>query len=175
MNNCLCVPPVYSFAGRARLVQNGPMDSASSVASFESLDRALRETVGHKLLTVVVIDSGRALNRRVYTSDPAAYPCGGTKPLRTDSAFYRTVVLGGAARLCATREQCREAFPDFAIFEALGCASAVNVPVRSNGVTLGSINLLHEEGWYRQDMLGELSRLASWAVPLLQPHVSTQE
>lgn len=83
--------------------------------------------------------------------------------------------MEGVARLCATREQCREAFPDFAIFEGLGCASAVNVPVRSNGVTLGSINLLHEEGWYRQDMLGNLSGLAALAAPLLQRHISTQE
>lgn len=138
------------------------------INAFEDLERVYAHAVGHKLLTVLTIDVPRSLNRRVHSSNPVAYPRGGTKPLRTDSEFYRTIVVGGTPRLCATPQACRDAFPDYPIFEALGCGSAVNIPVIAGGITIGSINVLHEAGWYHQDMFPLLLELAALAVPLLK-------
>jgi hypothetical protein len=39
-------------------------------------------------------------------------------------------------------------FFDHALIASLGCGSVLNVPVVWDGRTLGTINLLHEEGWY---------------------------
>lgn len=140
--------------------------------AFEALDAALREQPGHKLFTVLVIDWAREQNRRIYTSDALAYPCGGAKPLDRGSEFFRLVVLGGQARICPDRQACRSAFFDHALIESLGCESAVNVPVRCKGITLGSLNLLHESGWYQPRMIPALMEIAARAAPLLQQQLS---
>jgi len=42
----------------------------------------------------------------------------------------------------------RAVFFDHALIASLGCGSVLNVPVVWDGRSLGTINLLHEEGWY---------------------------
>jgi hypothetical protein len=42
------------------------------------------------------------------------------------------------------------------------------VPVRWNGQTIASLNLLHQAGWYRQDMLPELAWYSALAIPVIQ-------
>lgn len=135
---------------------------------FAALDHALRRSPGHKLFTVLTIDWARKEHRRVYSSDPAAYPCGGAKPLLEDSAFFRQLIATGESRICRNRDECRAAFFDHALIEQLGCASAINVPIRSDGVTLGSLNLLHQAGWYTPDMVPALERCAEIAASLLR-------
>ncbi|MGD9945699.1 MAG: GAF domain-containing protein [Burkholderiaceae bacterium] len=137
---------------------------------FAALDHALRRYPGHKLFTILVIDWAREENQRIYTSAPDVYPCGGMKPLRRDSAFFRQVVSDGHSQICRDRSECRAAFFDHELIERLGCESAINVPIRSGSVTLGSLNLLHEAGWYTPDMIPVLTRFASLTVSLLRPN-----
>jgi hypothetical protein len=132
-----------------------------------TLDHALREVPGHKLFTILQIDWDRNENQRIYSSAADSYPCGQAKPLTPASEFYQEVILGGRARLCADREACRRAFADHALIEALGCESAVNVPIRQKGVTVGSLNLLHRRGWYRPEMLAPLMLFADFAAAIL--------
>lgn len=160
--------PAASFQDHlTRLLEAGQVARA-----FEALDAALRVRPGHKLFTVLAIDWARGQNQRVYTSDAIAYPCGGAKPLVRDSEFFQSVVVGGQARICPDRQACRAAFFDHELIEALGCESAVNVPVRWQGTTLGSLNLLHESGWYQPRMLAELTEFAALAAPLLRQQLS---
>jgi hypothetical protein len=42
-------------------------------------------------------------------------------------------------------------FSDHELIVSLGCESVLNMPVRWRGRTLGSLNLLHEAGWYGED------------------------
>lgn len=138
-------------------------------AGLRALDLALREHPGHRLFTVLAIDAARRESRRLYSSAPGSYPCQGTKPLRTDSDFYRRVLLAGEPRICRDEAACRAAFPDHELIASLGCASAVNVPVRWNGLTLGSLNLLHQADWYADACLPVLAVYAALAVPILLP------
>ena len=135
---------------------------------FAALDEALRCQPGHKLFNVLAIDWDRGLNQRIYTSHPAAYPGCGAKPLRRDGVFFRQLVEAGESRICRTREECRTTFPDFELIEQLGCQSAINVPIRRQGVTLGSLNLLDESGWYTPQMVPGLHRFGVLAAPLLR-------
>jgi len=144
------------------LALSGPHEQA-----FEALDHALRRFPGHKLFTVLEIDWSRNENRRVYSSEPAMYPCGGAKPLRPDSEFFQKLIANGEARFCDDRQACRHAFPDYALIEALGCESAVNVPIRHGGSTIGSLNLLHQAGWYRPEMISALMPFADLAATVL--------
>jgi hypothetical protein len=137
-----------------------------------ALDQALRHHPGHKLFTVLVIDRELGLIQRVYTSDPVAYPGGGVKPLLREGEFFRQVVQAGDSRICRNRDECRAAFFDHALIEQLGCESAINVPIRNKNRTLGSLNLLHESGWYTPQMIPDLNRFAALAATLL--HSSEQ-
>jgi hypothetical protein len=118
-----------------------------------ALDRALQAYPGHRLFTILAIDWTRRKNQRVYSSQPASYPPGGAKPLVSSSDFYQEVILGGRARFCADREACQRAFP-----------------IRLDGATVGSLNLLHRRGWYDREMLPPLMLFADYAAALLVRH-----
>lgn len=137
-------------------------------SGLQALAAALSERFGFRLFTVLVLDHEAGLSRRYYSSRPDVYPPGGTKPIRVESDFFVSVVQSGKARICADRVACQQAFPDHEIFRALGCESAVNVPVRWEGQTIASLNLLHEAGWYRQDMFPEMSWYSALAIPVIQ-------
>ncbi|MDQ0074431.1 hypothetical protein J2W34_006255 [Variovorax boronicumulans] len=145
----------------------GSTRDGSAVSALAGLDRALSHFPGHRLFTVLAIDWSRNENRRIYTSARETYPCGGSKPLQRDSQYFEEVIKAGRTRFCLDREACRQAFPDFELLERLGCESAVNVPIRDGGPTIGSLNLLHESGWYRRDMESALIPFARAAVPIL--------
>lgn len=153
---------------------NPGSDAAGLAAALRAIDLDLRRHPGHRLFTVLVIDWERCENWRIYSSEPAHYPAGGAKPLLAQGEFFRRVVLNGQARICADREACRLAFPDHGLLESLGCESAVNVPIRREGRTVGSLNLLHRAGWYREEMIPGLHSFADAAAALL-PRTITGE
>lgn len=147
-----------------------PPDATGWDAAASALDQALQAYPGHRLYTILTIDWGRDENQRIYSSAPESYPCGGANRLVSASEFYQEVILGGRARICTDREACQRAFADCPLIEALGCESAVNVPIRRGGATIGSLNLLHRRGCYDHGMISPLMLLADYASTLLVRH-----
>jgi GAF domain-containing protein len=133
-------------------------------ALFAALDAALAVTVGHKLFTILVIHKGATESQRYYSNQPAAYPIGGRKPI-TDSDWFRRVVHGGEPWIGNTYQDVAWAFYDHELIRSLGCESALNVPVRWEGRTLGTLNLLHQEGWYTEADAATAQLFAALAVP----------
>lgn len=140
---------------------------------LQVLADVLAERIGYRLFTVLVLDRERGLSRRYYSSQPIAYPPGGAKPIREDSAFFTTVVQAGKPRICIDYLACVEAFPDHELIRSLECESAINVPVCWNGQTIASLNLLHKADWYTDDMLAELACYAALSIPIMQKIIST--
>jgi hypothetical protein len=116
--------------------------------ALQAIQDAAQELIGHKLFTILVLDHARGLNSRFYSSHPVEYPVGGYKPIDPTREFYDIVVNQGEPRFLLDREDIIRTFPDHAAILGLGCESAVNMPVRWNGRTLGSLNLLHDAGYY---------------------------
>jgi hypothetical protein len=56
-------------------------------------------------------------------------------------------------------------FPDHALITSLGCAAIINLPVVWDDRLLGTINLLHEEGWYDDGDVPIGLAFAALAVP----------
>lgn len=140
---------------------------------LRALADALSARIGYRLFTVLVLDRQAGVSRRYFSSQPDTYPPGGAKPIRVDSDFYARVVQQGTPRICNDRAACQAAFPDHELIHSLGCESAVNVPVRWNGETIASLNLLHQAGWYRQDMLDELGWYSALSIPIVQNIIHT--
>lgn len=136
-------------------------------ALLAKLDRSLEQTVGHKLFTVLVLNEEAGQNQRYYSNQSKAYPVGGSKPIDRSSAFYRDIVLTGKPRICHDYEDIKRAFFDHELIRSLGCESAVNYPVRWNGKTVGSLNLLHQAGWYNERNVAAIGPFAALSVPAL--------
>jgi hypothetical protein len=132
--------------------------------TFAALDTALHTVMGHTLFTVLLHHATTRESERVYTNQPAAYPLGGRKELR-DTAWGRQVIHEGRPFLGRTAADIREHFPDHALIASLGCASILNLPVRWDGRVLGTINILHEEGWYDDGDVPIGLAFAALAVP----------
>ncbi len=103
---------------------------------------------GARLFTVTVQDPAKGLVRRAYTSHPDDYPLSGTKPIG-DDAWSRQVLVLGQSFVANTTADFAGLFPDHAQINALGCQSALNIPVkRADGAVVGTVNILDAEGHF---------------------------
>ncbi len=135
-------------------------------ALFQAVDRALGDVVGHKLFTVLSADMKARRNRRMYSNMPDAYSAGGSKPMR-DNSWGDIPVGERRPYIGCTKEDIRNRFPDHALIESLDLGSVINVPVSFDGVFLGTVNLLHEEGYYDEDDAARAAPFAALLVPAL--------
>lgn len=137
------------------MTQTSPLaDFADALATYRTerdvglaLHRLAEATVGVKLFTMTADNPKGGYVRRVYSSDETAYPVLGTKPIVFDDT-YRKMTEERFVYVANSVEAMRADFPDLDLIVSLGCGSAINMPVVAGGEMLGSVNLLHEEGWY---------------------------
>ena len=81
---------------------------------------------------------------------PEVYPRSGTKAV--DSDRWTEQVLDGQQNFVANDiASIAEVFNDHELIRSLGCESVLNLPVVVGGEVLGTINLLHEAGFYTPD------------------------
>lgn len=131
---------------------------------WKATDRILSELIGHKLFSVLEYDQKNGLLRRCYSSRPDSYPVGGTKKMKS-TPWGRQVLMEGRHFLGTNADDIRWAFPDHDVLLAMGLQSALNLPMRSASSTLGTLNLLHGPGHYRQDHLSIGRQIADMLVP----------
>ncbi len=149
----------------------GPLSSVAQAMAapdqphptLSALDAALAATVGHKLFTVLILNFEKGENQRYYSNQPAAYPTGGAKPIVSDSAFFAQLQRGEPTFL-RSYEEIKAQFPDHELIRSLRCESCVNMPIRWSGKTIGTLNLLHDEGWYREEQFPLIAAFAALAV-----------
>lgn len=137
------------------MIQPSPHTAfADALATYSSerdvglaLHRLAEATVGAKLFTMTADNPTGGYVRRVYSSDETAYPVLGTKPIVFDET-YRKMTEERFVYVVNTVQAMRADFPDLDLIVSLGCGSAINMPIVAGGEMLGSVNLLHEEGWF---------------------------
>ena len=129
---------------------------------YDALRDALAKRVGHKLLTLLCVD-GTTMTR-VYSTRPDVYPVSVPKPMGP-TAWGEQVLQKKEPFLGTNMDAIRWAFFDHELIASLGLGSAITVPVVYNDKALGSMNLLHEEHFYRPEHL----ELAMPYAPLLIP------
>ena len=141
-------------------------EAGQPAPAFRALERAMGAVIGHKLFTVLVHYPKARESERRYTNQPAAYPVGGRKPVTT-SAWTERLFVEQRPYIGKSAQDIREVFFDHELILSLGCASVLNVPVAWNGRTLGTINLLHEAGWYDEADVPIAQTFAALAAPAL--------
>lgn len=134
---------------------------------FAAIERAMAEAVGHRLFTIMRHDPVMGRNRRVHSSNPTAYPVSGFKPVNWDHPWSRRLLAEGLPWIGHDAADIVWAYPDHRKIAALGLASAMNLPVRWNGRTLGTLNLLHGAAHFTEADSQTGAIFAALAVPAL--------
>ncbi len=114
---------------------------------FASVADAAKSCIDYKLLTIMAFDAESMRVKRIYSSNPGAYPLGGGKGKR-DTPWARQVLIEGRPFISATEEDIRENFDDHNFIFELGLKSVMNIPVRICGRTKGTLNFLNDVSVY---------------------------
>jgi hypothetical protein len=132
---------------------------------FTASHRVLGSLISAKLITILkVLPDGST--ERMYTSSPLAYPLSGRKP-RNETPWYEKVILTREHYFGPTKAHDREVFFDYELIFSLGCGSVINVLVLYDGRVLGTVNMLHEEHWYRPEDPAYAKPFAAMLIPAL--------
>lgn len=141
-------------------------DTDQPGATFRAIDAAMRATTGHKLFTILVHYPQLQLAERVYSTNQAAYPVAGSRPLG-ELDLRQRLVVEGEAYIGRDGDDLRRVFSDHELMASLGCESMLAMPVRWRGETVGSLNLLHEAYWYSEADVPLARLFAQLALPAL--------
>ena len=115
--------------------------------TFRALDALAAGTVGHRLFTLLRVDTAAGVVRRVYSNRPDEYPLSGTKPI-LGNAWTAGVLERGETAVMNDAAEVAAVFGDHELIASLGCAACINVPAVVGGRTIGLVNCLHEAGHY---------------------------
>jgi len=131
-----------------------------------ALEQLSAESIGHRLFTVMRFDDTRDEVQRIHSSLPAHYPVGGRKK-KKETAWADRVLREMNVFRGTDAADIRSVFDDHEKILGLGLGSVLNVPVVFAGRCLGTMNLLHQAGWYEPDDEGTGALLAAFLIPVL--------
>ncbi len=134
-------------------------DAPNPDGAFQMADEAARNLIGHRLFTIMQFNPDSMEVKRCYSSNPGEYPPGGRKAKR-DTHWGRHVLEQGQVFIGYNAEDIRANFDDHAVIERLGLASVLNMPIRSLGRTVGTMNLLDKAGSYGKEHVQVASIIA---------------
>ena len=117
---------------------------ANDIQVFCDLHDAVSKAVGVRLFTISAMNMQEAVARRAYTSHPIDYPNTGVKEIFADE-WTEHVMKGGKSFIANTTAEFAPYFPDHAQINALGCHSAMNIPVFDKDEVIGTVNLVDDE------------------------------
>jgi GAF domain-containing protein len=135
-------------------------------ALYAAVDALVQKVIGHRLFTIMRVHEAAMEVERVYSSNTDAYPVGGRKSKRV-TPWSRAVLERGEVFVARTPDEVREAFDDYRLIASLGIGSIMNVPVSYRGSRLGTMNVSHEAGWFRDEDAAAAMLIAMLLVPPL--------
>ena len=119
-------------------------------AIYAAVESVSGQVMGHRLFTIMRFDADRSEVERVHSNLPSVYPVGGRKK-KADTKWADHVLRAMKVFRGTTHEDIRSAFDDHQTILSLGLGSVINLPIVFEGRCLGTMNLLHEAGWYRPE------------------------
>jgi GAF domain-containing protein len=134
----------------------------------QALEKVSGEVIGHRLFTVMRLHGAQFEVERLHSNLPSAYPAGGRKK-KKDTAWAAHVLDDMKVFRGTDAADIRSAFDDHATILGLGLGSVLNIPVVFGGRCLGTMNLLHQAGWYRAEDERAGLLLAAFLIPVLLP------
>ena len=95
---------------------------------------------------------------RIYSNMPDAYPISGRKPANR-TRWAEEVIERRRTFVANDIEGIAQVFGDHELIRSLGCESVINLPVEIDGEVVGTVNCLHEAGFYTPDKIAAAEAL----------------
>ena len=131
--------------------------AATSADCWRGLQRLAAGLVGCRLFTVTAVDTAAGVARRIYTSNPDAYPVSGTKPIEPNA--WTAQVIGRQEMFVANAlPDIAKVFPDHELIGSLGCGAVINLPLILAGKVEATVNILDQTGKYGPAAADAVSR-----------------
>lgn len=127
-------------------------DANTIIDAYEYLYQLTFEVIGVKLFTIMTFDMKTGKARRSFTSNPEDYPVSGEKDIKINS-WYKIVHDQRKTFVANSIEEIDAVFPDAELIAQLGCGSVMNIPLFQDDSWYGSVNLLHEPGFFTDDQV----------------------
>ena len=119
---------------------------------FERIESEASVAIGCSLFTVTAFDAAEMQVRRMYSTNPSAYPLGGRKP-KQDTEFGRRVLVAGEPLICEGDAAIAAIFDDHQTIRSLGLHSSINAPVLDRCSCIGVLNFLMASSAVTADQL----------------------
>lgn len=145
-------------------------------ATLARVEELYQREVGAIIFTVMSADFDTGMSRRLYSNHPEEYPTSGYK--QSAAGKWNDLVFGEKKPYVAnTIEEIATVFHDHELIQSLGCESVINVPVVVQGDVIGTINCLHEAGFYTDARVkaAETLKLPGAACLLLNERAARKE
>lgn len=133
--------------------------------SYALIEDLCRRAFGFRLFTVLAFHPEAGEVRRIYSSQPAAYPVGGRKKMGP-TPWGELVLDRGQAWLGNGAEDIRWAFPDAEQILALGCEACACAPITADGRIIGVLSISDAADSYS---IGDVQALSALAGLLADP------
>jgi len=131
---------------------DGLRGAATPQAVMDTVGQATLDMVGPGLLTINAWHAQPREIRRLWSSDPAAYPAGGKK-VKGDTAWTRQLLDRGEVFVGEGDAALAAVFDDIATIRGLGLNGVVNVPLCHGGKVIGTFNYLAAvDAWTAEDL-----------------------
>jgi hypothetical protein len=105
------------------------------------VDQIAMTLLDRKLLTINIFHAPLMELERLYSSNPEAYPPGGRKQKR-GTAWGQHVLIEQKIFVGEGSEAIRQSFDDHETIKRLGLQSVINIPISSDSLCLGTLNIL---------------------------------
>ena len=132
---------------------------------YQAVEQLCGEVIGHRLFTIMRVVDGSDVER-VHTSMPAIYSVGGRKR-KAQTQWADHVLREMKPFRASCPEEIRATFDDHQTILDLGIGSILNIPIVFQRRCVGTMNLCHNAGWYRQEDESAGVLLAVFLVPAL--------
>lgn len=140
--------------------------------AFDALGAATLDLLGPGLLTINAWHADTARIVRLWSSDPVAYPVGGTKT-KGDTPWRRQLLERGEMFVGEGDAALAAVFDDVQQIRRLGCTAVVNVPLCHGGRVIGTFNYLADRAAWSVTELAALRLLAALAVSPLREQLAS--
>ena len=153
-----------------QLLCDGLPQAASLDQAFALLERARAMVLGAGMLTVNLDVTtpqdppGEIRLRRLWTSEPVAYPVGGDKT-KTSTPWSRQLFEQGRVFVGEGDEALARVFDDHARIASLNLHAVVNVPIARAGRCVATFNVLGPRPRWHVDEVAAIRMLALLAAP----------
>jgi len=136
---------------------------------FNKIDKYIHREIGHKLITITVIDQSMKYVERVYSNNKKIYPLLGQKTM-PKNIWSKKVIKNKNHFLCKNKNQIKKIYFDYNTIFSLNCGSIINLLILFKNKPIGTINILHKENHYTQNDIKKIDHLTIYMIPFCLMH-----